>query len=228
MPLKTFPSDDDSTPVLPRAEFVYRQLRQAIIEGTFAAGTRLREIELAQQMDVSRTPVREALRRLESEDMVSADGARGLIVTELSREMVRELYSMREVLEGTAAAWAARNATPVELAALRTIADRDATLVDDPARLAKNNHLFHQTLYRAAHNRYLLKSLSSLQASIALLGGTGLAAGKRAHFAVNEHQSLLVAIERHDARNAEDIARAHIRGALDARMLVLEEGARSR
>ncbi|CAG9259746.1 GntR family transcriptional regulator [Paraburkholderia unamae] len=221
MPLKPFTSEDDENPALPRAEFVYRQLRSAILEGGLPAGTRLREIELAQQMEVSRTPVREALRRLESEGMVTADRARGLIVTELTGEMVRELYAMREMLEGTAAAWAARNATAVELAALRTIADQDAALVGDPLRLARNNHLFHQTLYRAAHNRYLLKSLSSLQASIALLGSTGLAAGQRAHFAVSEHQALLAAIERHDARSAEDIARSHIRGALEARMLVL-------
>jgi DNA-binding GntR family transcriptional regulator len=221
MPLKPFTSDADGQPALPRAEFVYRELRNAILEGALRAGTRLREIELAQQMDVSRTPVREALRRLESEGMVTADRARGLIVSEITHEMVRELYAMREMLEGTAAAWAARNATAVELAALRTIADQDAALAGDPQRLAKNNQLFHQTLFRAAHNRYLLKSLSSLQASIALLGGTGLAAGQRAHFAVSEHQALVAAIERHDARSAEDIARAHIRGALEARMLVL-------
>jgi DNA-binding GntR family transcriptional regulator len=227
MPLNPFdkhsPKADAQGRSIPRSEFVYRTLRDAILDGGLAAGERMREVVLAEQLGVSRTPVREALGRLETEGLLTLDDERGMIVTELSLGMVNELYVMREVLEGTAAALAARHATAVELATLRALADRDERFVGHPLLLAKNNRLFHLALYRCAHNRYLFKMLSSLQESIALLGPTGLATDQRARNSVNEHQRLIAALEAHDARAAEDIARAHIRDALNARLAVIDK-----
>lgn len=215
------PSDDADTPSLARAEFVYRQLRAAIASGELVAGTRLREVELAARLGVSRTPVREALRRLSSEGTVTDDAQRGIVVTALTMAMVQERYVVRESLEGTAAALAATQATPLERAALRTIADRDLALQGDVVQLVANNRLFHQTLYRAAHNHYLLKTLEAVHESLALLSGSSLTDPSRVTEAVREHQMLVQAIERHDVQVAQDMARAHIRGACKVRLAQL-------
>jgi DNA-binding FadR family transcriptional regulator len=106
---------------------------------------------------------------------------------------------------------------------LREIAERDKTTNDDPVKLAKNNRLFHETLYRAAHNRYLLKTLSMLRESMALLGQTTLSLPGRSQMAFEEHDALVAAIERHDAASAEEASRAHIRNAYRARMRLMFE-----
>lgn len=200
-----------------RGEKAYDMLVAAIQDGTLGPGDRLREVELAGWMKVSRTPVREALGRLESEGLVERDAYRGMIVARLDAAMVTELYYMREVLEGTAAGLAARHATDAEIATLRAIADRDRG-TRDPAALAQNNRLFHDALYRAAHNRYLVKTLSTLRQSMALLGQTTLAMPGRSATALEEHRRLIRALEKRDAEAATKAAREHIRAAYTARM----------
>lgn len=204
-----------------RGEQVYRQIKEAIQSGELKPGTRLREVELAHWLGMSRTPVREALGRLANEGLVANDVKRGMIIAELDHQMVTELYAMREVLEGTAAGLAARYATEAEIAILRQIIKKDQEPGIDTAGLASNNKLFHQALYRSAHNRYLLKTLSILRESMALLGQTTLAIPGRAHSAIDEHVDLLSAIERHDCADAEAAARKHIRSAYEARMQLL-------
>jgi DNA-binding GntR family transcriptional regulator len=213
------PGADD--PHLSRGEQAYRKLRGAIQAGTLKPGTRLREAELATWLGSSRTPVREALGRLQSEGLVVHEPRRGMVIAELDYSMVAELYVMREVLEGTAAALAARHASDVEIAALREIADRDPLLQGNPLRLAHNNRLFHEALYRSAHNRYLLKTLNSLRESMALLGQTTLALNGRAEVAIHEHEAVISAIERHDPQAAEAAARAHIRAAYRSRLRLM-------
>ena len=208
---------------IPRGEQVYRRLREAIQSGELAPGTRLREVDLAEWLGLSRTPVREALGRLESDGLVATDTHRGMIIAELDHQMVTELYVMREVLEGTAAGLAARHASDVEIATLQELVRKDRAIGSDPAALANNNRMFHDTLYRSAHNRYLLKTLSTLRASMALLGQTTLALPERAATAIDEHEAILAALKSRDAAAAEAAARAHIRSAYQARMTLLAE-----
>lgn len=208
---------------IPRGEQVYRQIRDAIQAGEMTPGTRMREVDLAQWLGTSRTPVREALGRLLNDGLVANDSNRGMIVTELDHRMVDELYVMREVLEGTAAGLAARHATEAEIALLRRLAEKDRAIGDNPAELSSNNKAFHDTLYRSAHNRYLLKTLSTLRESMALLGHTTLALPGRSSTAINEHEEIVSAIERRDDAAAEAAARSHIRAAYKARMQVLFE-----
>lgn len=217
------PFNGGDQPALSRGEEAYQKLQEAIQSGALKPGTRLRENELAEWLGSSRTPVREALNRLQTEGLIVQEPRRGMIIAELDHNMVAELYVMREVLEGTAARLAARHASDVEIAMLREIADRDKTLNDDPVKLAKNNRLFHETLYRAAHNRYLLKTLSMLRESMALLGQTTLTVPGRSMTAFEEHDAVVSAIERHDAAAAEDACRSHIRAAYRARMKLMFE-----
>jgi DNA-binding GntR family transcriptional regulator len=204
-----------------RSEQTYNALRDAIQTGKLKPGTRLREVELAEWLGMSRTPVREALNRLESDGLIMNEPHRGMIVTELDRRMIGELYVMRQVLEGTAAALAARHASDEEIAALREIANRDKEIGDDPKRLAANNRLFHDTLYQSAHNRYLLKTLNTLRESMALLGDTTLALPGRSKTALEEHQTIIAAIERHDPVAAEEATVAHIKEAYRSRLRLL-------
>jgi DNA-binding GntR family transcriptional regulator len=211
---------DDEAVSLSRGEDAYQKMREAIQSGKLKPGTRLRETELAEWLGSSRTPVREALNRLQTEGLVVQEPRRGMIIAELDHNMVSELYFMREVLEGTAARLAARHASDVEISMMREIADRDKNLTD-PVKLARNNRMFHEALYRAAHNRYLLKTLSLLQESLALLGPTTLAMPGRSGTAHQEHDALVSAIESHDADAAEEMSRAHIRSAHRARMKMM-------
>lgn len=206
---------------LPRGLQAYQSLREAIQKGELTPGTRLREVELAERLGLSRTPIREALSRLESEGLVANEPNNGLVVTKLDYSMVSELYVMREVLEGTAAALAARHASDVEIAVLREIADHDSDLVDDPEQLSVNNRLFHEMLYRCAHNRYLLKTLNTLHESMALLGPTTMGLPGRGRDSAQEHQNLVSALERRDPVEAEQLVRLHIRNAYKMRLSMI-------
>jgi DNA-binding GntR family transcriptional regulator len=196
-----------------RGAQAYDALRREILAGNLAPGTRLIEVDLAARLGLSRTPVRAALARLESDGLVANDPGSGLIVTRLDHGMVGELYVIREVLEGTAARLAARHASDIEIAMLRDIARRDLDAMDDPERLAANNRLLHQTLYRYAHNRYLLKTLNSLQEAMVLLGPTAMNLAERRRQAYDEHHAIIDALEARDADRAEALMREHVRGA---------------
>ncbi|MFT0849482.1 GntR family transcriptional regulator [Achromobacter sp. F4_2707] len=200
-----------------RSDQAYRFIVEGIQSNQLRPGTRLRETELAEQTGLSRTPIREALSRLQLEGLLTMDAARGLIVTELDHSMTSELYAMREVLEGTAARLAARHASDVEIDFLREINVRDAQFTTAEA-LAANNRLFHETLYRCAHNRYLVKTLNSLQESMMLLGHTTLSTPGRAETSRAEHGAIVDALARRDPDAAEEAARAHIIAAYRIRL----------
>jgi len=166
--------------------------------------------------------VREALGRLESEGLVSRAPSRGVVVAELDHGLVAELYAMREVLEGTAAALAARHASEAEIDALREIAAMDRG-VEDAVRLARVNRHFHEALFRSAHNRFLLRAVNALRQSMVLLGPTTLATPGRPDKARGEHERIVDAIARRDGAAADEAARAHIRAAYRARLSLMLE-----
>lgn len=197
--------------------FAYASLREAIRTGRLRPGSRVREKVIADWLEISRTPVREALRRLEADGLLAFEPHRGMVIAELDEPATLELYRMREVLEGAAAAFAARTASEAEIARLHGFLDTEATLLDDAPALAELNREFHETIYRAAHNRYLLKLLSALRDSMTLLGPTTLAQPGRSAIAHGEHRAVVDAIGRGDADSADAAARAHIRHAYRAR-----------
>jgi DNA-binding GntR family transcriptional regulator len=208
---------------LSRGEEAYQRMMKGIQSGELKSGTRMREAELAQWLGSSRTPVREALNRLQTEGLVVVEPRRGMIIAEMDSTMLSEIYLMREVLEVTAARQAALHASEVEVSLLRDIAERDKEHLDDPVKLARNNRLFHDALYRAAHNRYLLKTANSLQESLALLGQTTLSRHGRGAKAYQEHDELVKAIENRDAAAAEKASRTHMRSAHQARIQMMFE-----
>ncbi|WP_316180759.1 MULTISPECIES: GntR family transcriptional regulator [unclassified Bradyrhizobium] len=198
-------------------EAVFRALCRALENGVYRSGDRLREDEVAQKLEVSRTPVREAFGKLVAKGWVQPAGGRGLIVRSLDENEVLELYAMREILEGAAARLAAQYAVPAEVAALRDI---HASFVSagDAAELARLNRLMHGAIQRAARNRYLDAALEDMHVATALLGTTTFAAEGRAATAAAEHGELIEAIAIRDPDRAEAIARGHIREALRTRL----------
>ena len=205
---------------LPRGEHAYRRIRAAIQAGELKPGERLREMELAESIGLSRTPVREALARLESEGLVAHDASRGIMVAELDYSMVTELYYMREVLEGTAARLTARHASEVEISILEDLCRQyeAASKTGDEAMLAASNRRFHDTLYRCSHNRYLVNMLTVLHDALSLLGSTTLRSKKRAAETLQEHRAVVDAVKGRDADAAELALRNHIRAAQKVRM----------
>jgi DNA-binding GntR family transcriptional regulator len=201
-----------------RSELAYQKLREAIQSGELRPGQRVMEVEIAEWLAVSRTPVREALRRLESEGMLEMEPRNGLVVASISRQAMLELYVMREVLEGTAARLCARNASDIEVLELQQLVKREAKLSDDLEALVRHNRQFHEAVHRGAHNRYLEKSLSAVNDSMWLLGKSQMLLPERAKDAALEHAELFAAIERRDAEGAEELARRHVQSARKERL----------
>ena len=139
---------------LPQGHTAYDRLLNDIRQGKITPGTRLREVELAARLGLSRTPIREAIRRLEADGLVEHLPRQGASLRRLTYAEVMELYDMRAVLEGTAARLAARAASDLEL---RELAEINAEMIqsDAPAETARLNRQFHAALINAAKNRYL-------------------------------------------------------------------------
>jgi len=190
----------------------YDRIRAAIRDGALPPGLRLTETDLAARFGVSRTPVRQAIARLEAEGLLTHQPRRGLSVTRPDHQQVIELYVMREILEGAAARLAAQHATETELAAMGELVEAEPAIFADTAALAELNQRIHGLLYLAAHNRYLLRSLGQISATIALLP-TLLTVGGRAQQAHEEHRAILAALGRRDGDAAEAAARDHARAA---------------
>ncbi|MBC7153169.1 MAG: GntR family transcriptional regulator [Rhodobacteraceae bacterium] len=195
----------------------YSLILHAIDTGIYRPGDRLVESELAERFGVSRTPIREALQRLETQSMLVRDG-RSLIVASLDHNQLAELYVVRTELEGLAARLAARHATDEEIRVLRAMAGEDRALVGDPQALSRANRRFHKQIHLASHNRYLVQQLDLVHRSMALLATTSLAADGRGQAALVEHDAIVEAIARHDGDAAHQALRDHISHAFETRL----------
>jgi DNA-binding GntR family transcriptional regulator len=200
------------------ASEAYELLLSEIEDGGLLPGTRLREAELAERLSISRTPVREALKRLELQGLVTHEPHHGAVVASLEYGQVAELYVLREVLEGTAARLAAQHATDVEIGVLQDMVEQDRALADQPRQLARTNRLFHQQVRDAARNRFVNRALENLRLSLALLAGTTLGTAGRAASSVAEHAAIVAYIAARDCDRAEAAARQHIRNAFETRI----------
>ncbi|WP_413719681.1 GntR family transcriptional regulator [Silicimonas sp. MF1-12-2] len=201
----------------PEQKDAYQLILRAIDIGTYRPGDRLVESELAERFGVSRTPIREALQRLETQSLLARDG-RSLIVASLDHNQMAELYMVRSELEGLAAKLAARHATEEEVRFLKEMVEEDRARVGDPAALARTNRRFHRQVHLASHNRYLVQQLDLVYRSMALMATTSLAAKGRSEVALAEHAEIVDAIARGDGEAASAALRAHISRAFEARL----------
>ena len=195
-----------------RSDFVFESVRDAIWDGRIGRGERVREEEIARSLGVSRTPVREALQRLQQRGLLVVGAGRGLVVNELRHDQVVELYAMREILEGSSARFAAQHAAEDEIAMLHRLERELRSIKNDARALVMLNRRFHQAIYLAAHNQYLMRTLELMLDSFALLNHITFRMPKRKE-SDEEHRKIVMAIERRDPDQAEQAARAHIRNA---------------
>ena len=195
----------------------YQLILDAIDTGIYKPGDRLVESDLAERFGVSRTPIREALQRLETQQMLTRDG-RSLIVASLDHNQLAELYAVRAELEALAARLAARHATPEEMSVLRQLVEEDRRIVDDPLALARANRRFHKQVHLASHNRYLVQQLDMVHRTMALLATTSLAAEGRGAAALDEHETIVRAIEARDEPAAAEALRTHLSHAFETRL----------
>ncbi|MBU2960195.1 GntR family transcriptional regulator [Citreicella sp. C3M06] len=195
----------------------YTLILDAIDSGIYRPGDRLVESELAERFGVSRTPIREALQRLETQSLLARDG-RSLIVASLDHNQMAELYVVRTELEGLAARLAARHASEEEIQVLADMVSEDRALVSEPSALARANRRFHRMIHLASHNRFLVQQLDLVHRSMALMATTSLAAEGRGEIALTEHQAIVDAISRRDEDAAYQALRDHISVAFVTRL----------
>ena len=206
-----------------QAKDVYQRLLEAIASGELRPGERLRELDLAQRLHVSRTPVREALKDLESDGLVQHLPRVGASIKSLSYAEVVELYEMRAVLEGVAARLAARSASDMELQELAKLNSQMADSLHDPARMSQLNRHFHRLLFNAAKNRYLLQAVAMVQKSLLVVGPSTLNEASRAHEVVAEHDAVIEALLTRQGGRAEAAMTAHIEASHRARLRQLAQ-----
>ena len=195
----------------------YTLILEAIDMGDYKPGDRLVESDLAEKFGVSRTPIREALQRLETQSLLTRDG-RSLIVASLDHNQLAELYVVRAELEGLAASLAARHATDEEVRVLRDMVEHDRSLIGNPSALARANRRFHKQIHLASHNRFLVQQLDLVHRSMALMATTSLAAVGRDEDALAEHDEIVSAIETRDTDRAYAALKSHISKAFVTRL----------
>ncbi|MFA8385886.1 MAG: GntR family transcriptional regulator [Pelagibaca sp.] len=203
--------------VKPPQKDAYSSILEAIDVGIYRPGDRLVESDLAERFGMSRTPIREALQRLETQSLLTRDG-RSLIVASLDHNQMAELYVVRTELEGLAARLAARHATEEEVQVLQDMVHDDRALLDDPSALARANRRFHKQIHLASHNRFLVQQLDLVHRSMALMATTSLAAQGRGEIALAEHQVIVDAIQQRNEDAAYRALRDHISVAFVTRL----------
>jgi DNA-binding GntR family transcriptional regulator len=199
-------------------DFAYRVMREAVRSGRFRPGEHLREADVARWLGISRTPVREAFHRMVSERLLVEGPWNGVMLAELGADELKQLYAVREALEGTAAALAAEHATKAEVDLLFQIAATEAEEKDNPERLVVINGELHQALYRAAHNPYLLASINTVVDALGLLRHSTFVLPGSIESAHRDHLRILRAIRDGKRRDAEQAAREHVRNSLALRL----------
>ena len=195
----------------------YALILEAIDSHVYRPGDRLVENELAERFGVSRTPIREALQRLETQSLLTRDG-RSLIVASLDHNQISELYTVRAELEGLAARLAARHATPEEVQVLQQMLANDRALTEDPQALARANRRFHKQIHLASHNRFLVQQLDLVYRSMALLARSSIEAEGRGPDTLDEHEAIVTAIAVGDGAEADAALRRHLSRAYVTRL----------
>lgn len=197
----------------------YTLILDAIDLGLYVPGDRLVESELADRFGVSRTPIREALQRLETQSLLTRDG-RSLIVASLNHNQLSELYVVRSNLEGLAARLAAKHSTEEEVSVLFAMIEADRLIINDSAKLSRANRRFHEQIHRASHNMFLIKQLGMVHQSMALMASTSLAAEGRGERALDEHYEIVRAIAAGDGARAEYALQDHLSKAFETRLQI--------
>jgi DNA-binding GntR family transcriptional regulator len=205
---------------------VYDYLYNAIRTGDIKAGQTLTERDLAEKIGVSRTPVREAIRKLEEQGLVTHVPHKGVKVITLTVEKVKQLYEVRELLEGLAARTLSQIRTPEMMEELTGFVERaeKEAIAGNIRELSEINSEFHLALARLSENFYLEAIMTMLQTQIGLMMSTSLSHAGRPLQNIEEHKKMIDAIQSGDGDFAESMARFHVRKAKEHALKKIAEG----
>ncbi len=199
---------------------VYAHIREDIIEGRYAKGDFLVETKLADELDVSRTPIREALKQLELEDLVVSIPNRGVMVQGMTVQDVDDVFTVRHLLEGQAAYWAAERIDEVNLSRLTEIMElmEMYTRKNDVSNLARLDTEFHDVIFSASNSRILRHILTSLHRNTRQVRMSSLNSPERPSHSLSEHRAIFDAIEHHRAEEAKSAMESHVSNAHSRRV----------
>lgn len=195
---------------------VFHKIREGILSGKYAANEELKEKNIGDELGVSRTPVREALRQLELEGLVSIIPNKGAYVVGLSKKDIRDIYEMRSLLEGLCAKWAAANVTEEQLNEL----EENIFLSEFHAgkqnweQMVELDNRFHEILYLASGSKELKHILTDYHQYVQRVRKITLAEAKRVQESTEEHKVIVEALKKHDPEKAEEAATIHIRNTV--------------
>lgn len=195
---------------------VFHKIREGILSGKYAANEELKEKNIGDELGVSRTPVREALRQLELEGLVSIIPNKGAYVVGLSKKDIRDIYEMRSLLEGLCAKWAAVNVTEEQLNEL----EENIFLSEFHAgkqnweQMVELDNRFHEILYLASGSKELKHILTDYHQYVQRVRKVTLAEAKRVQESTEEHKVIVEALKKHDPKKAEEAATIHIRNTV--------------
>ena len=198
---------------LPLRDRIHERLRAAIISGELSPGSPVIEAELATRLGASRTPVREALRRLEAEGLLEPRGLRGSVVRELRSDEVECVFEIREALESLAARRAARTLRVSELRKLEQQVEQMRGAVDDPAEMERYDTTFHDLILANANGERLKRMLTELREELIAYRFLSLSDPDRRRATVVEHEAIVEALRARDENAAAQRTAAHIANA---------------
>lgn len=209
--------DNEKEDKLPLRDRVFAQLRDDILSGKYNVNEELKETQIGEALGVSRTPVREALRQLELEGLITIVPNKGAYVTGITATDIHDIYVIRSYLEGLCAKWACRNATDAELQQLEEIvclAEFHATR-NRYEQMAELDSKFHETLYNACGSKMLRHILRDFHQYVESVRKQTLSRSERACAAIAEHKAILEAINNRDEATAERLSNQHILTTID-------------
>lgn len=195
-------------------ERIVARLRAAIVAGDLPPKGRLMEPELARQLSVSRTPLREAIRQLEAEGLLTTIPRVGTFVSEVTPRDLEDIYAIRAVLEGLAARQAAENPDPGKAVRFRDILAELTRKTADYRVYHEASGRFHEAIFAASGNQRLQTIYHALIHQVARLRTLSLAVSRRPEVSLREHRRIAAAILRGKGAEAERLMRSHIEGAL--------------
>lgn len=212
----------------PLRDLVFETLREAILDGHLPPGERLMEVQLAEELGVSRTPVREAMRRLELEGFIVMLPRRGAYVADMSSKDIAEVFEIRSALESLAAGLAAERITEQEMDELERQLHQVAEAVTEQnlEKLVEADTAFHDTLYRASRNERLVQIISNLREQIQRFRVQSLASPGRMGETLKEHQQIVEAIAQRDEALARELAVVHMENAESQMLLIARRAGR--
>ena len=193
------------------ADIVYEQVERDILSGAYQRGDTLTELKLSEQMQVSRTPVREALRRLEQDDLVESRG-KSIVVVGITQEDLIDLLEIRSRLEGLATARCCKRITKEELDELDEIVMLQEFYVSRelPDKIVESDSRFHEAIYAACGSRTFEKQLTALNKKLQRFRQMSVSLSVRAKASVAEHRDIFNALTARDAGRAEELAVLHV------------------